>query len=198
MTEDNQYGIPTLPHSIYRSQIFDIDNIRDSPEQNLFIEAFRWLEERICQPHRALGRDGNVCPFAGKSIRANAMRFVALYGARGSAKDAQAACLQLIDLFWNIFPFEPVEELQSLITIFPDLREDEAAAFIDGGHQVMRHQFLAAGLALGEFHSASKTQGVHNPDFSAMWAPLPVFVIRRVLIHDALFVGRGIILLKSE
>ena len=77
-------------------------------------------------------------------MRANAMRFVVLRGVRGSATDAKDVCLRLIDLFWNIFPPEPVDELQTLVAIFPDLPKDEAAVFIDGGHELVRHQFLAA------------------------------------------------------
>ena len=124
-------------------------------------------------------------------MRADAMRFVALLDARGDALSAEAACLPLIDLFWEVFPREPFDELQALVVGFPDLPEHEAADFIDGGHKIMRSKFLSAGLAIGEFHAGSKTQGVHNPDFNPMWAPLPVFVIRRISKHDALFLGRG-------
>jgi hypothetical protein len=189
--KDHQFTFSAFADGVPPFKVFDVHSILNSPEQNFFIDVFQWLEQRICKPHRDLGRDGNVCPFAGKSMRANAMRFVGLRGVRGSATDAKDVCLRLIDLFWNVFPPEPVDELQTLVAIFPDLPKDEAAVFIDGGHKLVRHQFLAAGLALGEFHSVSETQGVHNPDFNAMWAPLPVFIIRRISKHDALFLGRG-------
>lgn len=41
---------------------------------------------------------------------------------------------------------------------------------------------------LGEFHPASTVAGAHSPTFRPMRADVPLFVIRAMALHDALFI----------
>lgn len=49
---------------------------------------------------------------------------------------------------------------KAIILIFPDITIEDAPRLIDGVQAVMKAEFVAQGLMLGEFHLANNSQGV--------------------------------------
>lgn len=51
----------------------------------------------------------------------------------------------------------------------------------------MKPSFVEAGMMLGEFYSENESPGLYNPDFRPLRSPIPLFVYRRLVPNDLVF-----------
>lgn len=158
--------------------------LRDTYEAGL-----RWMQRFIMQPHPDLGRKGAVCPFAKPSHENEALLFSAFDATRMPFDAYIAALIRLPYLFDRVAKArtEPSELLS--LAVFPiGLPDDAHYKFIDCAHAILKPFYMECGLMLGEFHPSSTVRGAHSATFRPMRADVPLFVIRAMALHDALFI----------
>lgn len=148
--------------------------------------GLRWVNEWVTQPHPDLGRPGAVCPQLAPAIRAHTVWLVALTAAGYTPAHAAGAGKVLMEVFDDLAA-GPDRASTALLCFFPDLPDEHAATFIDGGHREMRTAFVERGLMLGEFHARSTVGGVHNRALPVMRCPVPMFAVRVMTPHDVVF-----------
>jgi len=171
--------------------VVDVDSVRREPA--LFADAARalgWLDSFVLQPNDGLGRPGHVCPRLGPVVSANRLTFVTMHTPDAELCTAYAAGQQLAALYRSLYPDTADHKSAALIAMFPDLPEAEAGAFIDGGHKLLRMEYVGQGLMLGEFHPTSAVASVRNDQLPVMQAPVPMYAIRGITPHDIMFLDR--------
>jgi hypothetical protein len=105
----------------------------------------------------------------------------------GTPEDACRVGLSLAALYRGVFTTPAAFHTGALLAVFPDLDSTVAPTFIDGGHALLKPQFVAQGLMLGEFHPRSSVASVRNPDLHVMRCPVPMFAVRALSRHDLAF-----------
>ncbi|MEV0299065.1 DUF6875 domain-containing protein [Nocardia sp. NPDC050710] len=150
-------------------------------------ELRRWTREYLCQPHPDLGRTGPVCPYTSRAIT-NCFLWAAFI--EGRAIDAEVLTAVVDDLY-DLFPAlpprdEPESRLKAVLVVFPDLTEFED---IDAVQIERKSRFVEKGLMLGQFYPGCTAPGLHNPDFPALDAPLPMLAVRCMAPTDFPFLN---------
>jgi hypothetical protein len=152
--------------------------------------CLEWLEGFITRHDPRIGRPGAVCPLVAPAMRRNLIRLVSVRTTESSAEEAADTCIHLAGLYEALFPDPRDFRAGALIAFFPYLDPSRAPEFIDGGHRLLRMEFVSRGLMLGEFHPASDVASVRNPEFLVMRSPVPLFVVRALSVHDLMFLDR--------
>ncbi|MEV4872804.1 DUF6875 domain-containing protein [Streptomyces syringium] len=169
----------------------DTATVPQSARQSYYRPVMEWLTTFVARPHARLGRPGDVCPRLAPALRRNFIRLVTLRtGPAPQPGDAYAKGLALAVLYRRLFPEEEAFRHGALLCILPDLRPEAVARFVDDGHRLLRMDFVARGLMIGEFHPASTVGSVHNPQLKVMRCPVPMFAVRALTRHDQLFLDR--------
>jgi hypothetical protein len=148
--------------------------------------GMRWLEDFVTRPHPDLGRPGPVCPRLAPALRAETVWLVSVAVPGFTGRDAASAGRLLRRLFDDVAAGSH-RASTALLGFFPGVPEPKAAGFIDGGHRMLRAEFVERGLMLGEFHAGSSVGGVHNRAFAVMRCPAPMYAVRVMTGHDLLF-----------
>lgn len=161
-----------------------------------------WLEETIARPHPDLGREGPICPYVPAAMRHNRLWLAIYPEIDGRSKSAIKAT---IAGYQRLFCEEagasarergpargsvPEQAQSALLVVFPCL-PSEAIGTLEEAMRELKLSFVAAGLMIGEFHPDSLAPGVHNAAFRPMVAPLPLVVVRRLSVHDILFLDKS-------
>ncbi|GAB0102099.1 hypothetical protein JMUB6875_10660 [Nocardia sp. JMUB6875] len=147
----------------------------------------RWLRDCVGRPHPALGREGPVCPFVIPAIRAG-MLSVRQHRWQGAPEISRMTGLieTILDRFDAAAPDTRPGDLRTLVVPVIGLPES-AWRLIDDGHRRTKSRVAARGFMLGQFHPACTAPAVHNPVFPVNRAPYPLFAVRRMALHDILF-----------
>ncbi|MFF0456610.1 DUF6875 domain-containing protein [Nocardia africana] len=157
------------------------------PSEAVSAEIDKWLQGYIGQPHEELGREGPVCPFVLPSLRSGSLS-VRVHRWRGS--DGVEAMLGLIDRIVAEFARgargPQLPRLQALVVVVTGLNES-AWWLIDEGHRRAKGAVVDRGYMLGQFHPHCAEPAAHNPLFPVNRAPYPLFAIRKMALHDLLF-----------
>ncbi|MEV8333897.1 DUF6875 domain-containing protein [Streptomyces niveus] len=149
-----------------------------------------WVRSFVTQPHADLGRPGAVCPRLAPALRLNLVHLVAVGTNTASADEACEKGGALAALYEELFDDPESFRAGALMAVFPDLPDDHADTFIDGGHARLRMDFVARGLMIGEFHPRSTVTSVRNPALPVMRCPVPMFAVRALSRHDVIFLDR--------
>ena len=157
--------------------------------RDIYQAGLEWMQRFIMQPHPDLGRKGAVCPFAKPSHEERALLFSA-FDATGMPFDSYIAVLMRLPyVFDRLAKARPAPTELLSLAVFPiGLQGDAYYKFIDCAHVILKPFFMECGLMLGEFHPASTVRGAHSRTFRPMRADVPLFVIRAMALHDALFI----------
>ncbi|MGW0246617.1 DUF6875 domain-containing protein [Nocardia goodfellowii] len=147
----------------------------------------RWLREYIGSPHPDLGRDGPVCPFVLPALKAGGLKVLEHRWSGGYDPARMAALIHtLVDRFHER-PDGPVRsELNALAVVVTGLPRTRWP-LIDAGHRRAKHEVVARGYMVGQFHPECREPAVHNPFFAVNTAPYPLLAVRRMAVHDILF-----------
>jgi len=171
--------------------VVDVDQVRRDPAR--FADAARvlaWLDSFVMQPNEGLGRPGHVCPRLKPVVDANRLTFATVAVPDAEPCTAYRAGMQLADLYRALYPDVVDHRTAALIAVFPGLPEEQAGAFVDDGHKMLRMEFVSSGLMIGEFHPTSGVASVRNDDLHVMQAPMPMYAIRGITPHDIMFLDR--------
>ena len=171
--------------------VCSIADVKHDPERfPTYVEIVEWIESVIVRPNAELGRSGPVCPRVQESMDRNLIKFATICTKEATTDEAVLKCEALIGAFYALFPNRDDRMLSSLLVSFPNIERNKASEFIDGGHRSLRKTFVKNGLMLGEFHPQSSVPGTYNPAFRAMRAPMPLFAVRSITVHDHKFLMR--------
>ncbi|WP_405139865.1 DUF6875 domain-containing protein [Nocardia sp. NBC_01388] len=149
-----------------------------------------WIGDFVLAPDSRLHRPGPVCPRLSVAIDQDMVRLIAAHTNRATVHEASETVPALADLYSEVFDEAESFRRGALLAVFPDIDPAGASEFIDGGHALLRLDFVRRGLMLGEFHQASSVGSVHNPAFPVMRSPVPMFAVRALTVHDLLFLDR--------
>ena len=81
------------------------------------------------------------------------------------------------------------EIFRTYIILFPTVVPSEAASLIDFTHPLLKPHFVEKGFMLGQFYPDCEIGGVHNINFKSLQSPMPLYVIRNIVLNDHLFLN---------
>ncbi|MFD0278633.1 DUF6875 domain-containing protein [Kitasatospora sp. NPDC127111] len=146
-----------------------------------------WLTEYISASHPEIGRTGPICPFVAPSRKNNTLEVrVRLVGHAPTAELleelARSSLREYQLLSWQ--GRNPM--LRALVVVLPDLRGADTG-LLDQAQARVKDDFVAHGLMIGQFHENCEVTAARNPGFAVSKAPVPVFAIRAIALHDIFF-----------
>ncbi|NKQ23131.1 DUF6875 domain-containing protein [Streptomyces galbus] len=148
-----------------------------------------WLTEYISASHPEIGRTGPICPFVAPSRKNRTMEIrMRLVG--------HAPTLELLEeiAHSSLREYELTTwqgrnpMLRAMVVALPDLRSQDTG-LLDQVHARVKDAFVARGLMIGQFHENCEVTAARNPRFAVSKAPLPLFAIRAIALHDVFFLS---------
>ncbi len=197
-TEGDRAHIVTVPHvrkAVVDELVRDIVDSRNASRAVTGLDATvadqlsQWLTDYIGRPHDDLGRPGAICPFVEPALRAGGVvvrtaAWEPAYGADELARIIEDAVATFESTEWVVS--EP--NRQAVVVALPTMPEHQWP-LVDEIHRRVKRQIVEAGLMLGQFHPECCAPAVRNKTFPVDRAPVPVFVVRRMAVHDILFLA---------
>ena len=169
----------------------NIESVQNEFLREMFESGVDWLKNFVMRPHAELGRRGEVCPFAKPAHSAGSLVFCAWDITELPFETFLQILRSLPVLYQRLSArISPNSRLFSICIFLTGLKEEQYFKYIDEAHSLAKPFFMEAGLMIGEFHPASKTEGAHSKVFRPMRSPQPIFVVRAITPHDALFIDR--------
>jgi hypothetical protein len=150
-----------------------------------------WIRGHIIRPNTALGRPGAVCPFVIPALNLRCLWLAVVEDARTAEQVSEVVgeCLALYDRHQPQVGAHT--GLRTFIAILPALTAPDRGVLIETVHSRMKAAVVDRGLMLGEFYPESLSPGVHNPRFYPLRSPLPLFVLRRMVPGDLVFLNKA-------
>lgn len=174
-------------------RVSDIDPVTlvTPSEVDYLQEVLRWAGEYLSQPHDQLGRPGAVCPFVPPAIAADSF-YVAMHNDvddKTSAASIERLLVNYLEVFHRVPPAHPQDDLlKTIVVVFPAMSRQRALV-LDAVHERMKSFFVERGMMIGQFHPLCTSPAVHNPAFANKTSPVPLVALRRLALHDILFLA---------
>ncbi|MEV0679061.1 DUF6875 domain-containing protein [Actinosynnema sp. NPDC050436] len=184
---------PTRPvHPLVEPADFAADRLPDAvaAHEDALRVVHRWAWEYLCEPHADLGRRGDVCPYTGTSLQKN-LFFLTVHP--GKPTDP-AELAELLRHYREWFPeLEPTggagAQFKTILVLFPDLVGPADFAVVDRTQELLKVEYAAEGLMLGEFHPGPPDKaGLWNPEFRPLVSPVALLGMRHMVPTDFPFV----------
>ncbi|WP_051027109.1 DUF6875 domain-containing protein [Nocardia higoensis] len=156
------------------------------PDPEVAARISRWLVERIGSPHPELGREGPICPFAVAAHRSGTL-MVLEHRWQGPHELGRMVdlVLEISDRF-RAWQARSHDELGALVVVVTGLPSTHWR-LIDEAHRQAKPRVVATGIMVGQFHPECPEPSVHNRRLAVNTAPLPLFAVRHMALHDILF-----------
>jgi hypothetical protein len=149
-----------------------------------------WIHTYVLKPHNQLGRGGPVCPFVSPALSLKALWISVVDREFRSEKPLRTVLNSYIEQYHLSEPRGAGRDLKAFIIVFPKLVPDRASNLVDQVHKSMKPMVVEAGLMLGEFHRGSQSPGLHNSHFYPLRSPVPLFVLRKMVPGDLVFLNK--------
>lgn len=144
-----------------------------------------WICGTMAVSLPALGRAGALCPFVPR-----ALKLASLFTCDGKTdrpSDIQRVIETAAHNFSTTCPLkDEADHLKALIVAFPTLQRRHWPA-LKRARTAVKPAFIADGLTLSEFHDESDDRSVRNQRICIGRSPVPSIIIRRLQIHDEIF-----------
>jgi hypothetical protein len=148
-----------------------------------------WLDAYLVSPHPDLGRAGVVCPFTRPARTLGTIR-VAVNACRETDEKTAVRSIRNGFAALDRIPAPHGDEhFRALITLYPNCAGPAGIAMLERAMKRYKYYSLLTLRTIGFLHANSRQEGVWNPDFRPMTAPLPMVVLRYVVQQDARFVA---------
>jgi len=123
------------------------------------------------------------------SLRSSRFWVTAHHGARPEPAELVRTVTRYRDWFGRL---EPVSghraQLKTILILFPDVATADAPGLVDHTQQLLKTEFVRAGLMVGEFHPGPpQAPGLWNEDFRPLRSPVPLLAIRHMVPSDLPF-----------
>lgn len=144
-----------------------------------------WIRYDVGEPVAGLGREGALCPFVPRALELGSL-FTCDAGtaAPGAIRDVIETARSTFD---GTFPLAgEADNLKALVIAFPRLARADWPA-LKAARTAVKADFIATGFTLSEFHDESDDRSVRNPEIRIGHAPIPCIVVRRLQVHDVIF-----------
>ncbi|MFI6498512.1 DUF6875 domain-containing protein [Nonomuraea typhae] len=177
---------PTDPSRVL-IEVADLDG--DSEPVKMYGEPLReivtWARTYLTQPHPSLGRKGPVCPYVHTALDRGTF-YLAVCPGEPTVDDLSALLAGYRSWFQRLVAPEGVSpQYRTILVLVPDLPDARAAAVIDAAQLVLKSEYVAAGLMIGEFYPGPPPKaGLWNPDFRPLGSPVPLLAIRHMVASD--------------
>jgi hypothetical protein len=150
---------------------------------------FDWARGYLSRPHPDLGRPGPVCPFVPQSLQSSGFWVTAHHGARPLPAELVRTVLRYRDWFVRLEPSHGRRaQLKTILVLFPDIATADAPRLVDRTQELLKTEFVRAGLMVGEFHPGPPSApGLRNKDFRPLRSPVPLLAIRHMVPSDLPF-----------
>ncbi|MTD53339.1 DUF6875 domain-containing protein [Amycolatopsis pithecellobii] len=147
-----------------------------------------WLTTYICRPRPEIPRPGAVCPFVEPAQRAGSLEIrVRLVGPAPSLPLVTEIIRCVLEEFEaNDWRRRTNPALRALMVTLPDLPADRLT-LLDQAHAAVKDEAVARGLMIGQFHQECAEPSARNHGFPVSRSPVPLVVVRRMALHDVLF-----------
>lgn len=168
----------------------DLDKLKNGHQEQLDSLKLvqKWVYNHLCKPHPELGRKGNVCPFTLPSIKKDHFWLGCYTSKHATANDICELMEECMDIFLQTAPVNSPESIfKTFVIAFPNITTPETTLLIDYTHELLKPDFVRNGLMLGQFYPNCNIGGVHNSKFMSLNSPIPLFVIRNMVVNDFLF-----------
>jgi hypothetical protein len=150
---------------------------------------FDWARDYLSRPHPDLGRPGPVCPYVPRSLRSADFWVTAHHGARPVLGELVQTILLYRDWFVRLEPRHGRgAQLKTILVLFPDVTTADAPLLVDRAQELLKTEFVRAGLMVGEFHPGPPSApGLWNKAFRPLHSPVPLLAIRHMVPTDLPF-----------
>jgi len=150
-----------------------------------------YVRQFLAKPHPLVGRKGPVCPFVPKSLKLDSLYFGLVRTDGPTSKHlVERAARSFLTRYASLAPTDPKTEVfKAVVLLFPDVPIDKASDVIDAVQVLLKPEFVALGLMIGEFHKRNNTSGLRNPSFFPLRTPHPSLAIRRIVPTDLAFLA---------
>ncbi len=145
-----------------------------------------WAREYLCSGHVDLGRRGHVCPFAKTALDGGTFYLSVHTGIPERVEDVAEILMGYRDWFEELCTVDTRRAANHTVLVaFPDLTGDHVRRVIDGTQAILKPDYVARGLMIGEFHDGPpEAGGLWNPDFRPLRSPVPLLAIRNMVPTD--------------
>jgi hypothetical protein len=154
-------------------------------------QVTHWVRTFLMQPHPALGRTGDVCPFTAQSGRLDLLR---IQVCEADASQAPRILQTMEDAVRTFDAMECRKELRVFRTVivgFPNCTDEAGLRVLKQTQDRLTRHSFRSGKMIGFFHKDANDEGLINPDFRPMRSPIPLLAIRMMVEQDAPFVVRN-------
>lgn len=181
--------------AIYIVSYNDIDKLGQTSLVNVeavnaLIKIKDWANNHLCNPHPELGRKGHVCPYTLASIKKRHF-WLSPYSFKPTTPEKICDVMfKYMESFLETQPKHTDERIfKTFVVVFHKMSFDETSLLIDYTHKILKPSFVENGLMLGQFHDNCNIGGVHNSNFMSLHSPIPLFVIRNMVVNDYMFLN---------
>lgn len=144
-----------------------------------------WIRDTIGAPLPPLGRVGALCPFVPRALELGS-----LFACEGVAENQDAIASAVEGArrgFADTFALEgEADNLKAVAVGFPKLARAKWLS-LKAVRTLVKPDFIADGFTLSEFHDDSDDRSVRNSVVRIGGSPVACIVIRRLQIHDEIF-----------
>jgi hypothetical protein len=158
-------------------------------------KVLEWAIQYLSSPNTQMRRtdDGPaepICPFVKASLDAGSFYVDVRREINGQSPDAiSQLMLTYRDLLQTVPPFKRSEQnRKAIVVVFPEIPPQEAS-ILDHVHSKLKTSFVHEGLMLTQCYSGCDMRSMRNPTLPVYDAPYPLMAVRKMAIHDVLFVG---------
>jgi hypothetical protein len=162
-------------------------SILSERDQHVLTQIAVWSRDYLSAGNPDLGRDGPVCPFTQPSIKKQ-LYYIATPQVGADSGDIYSAVLQFRD-WYDAMGKEMEQSRRNLLTFLiplPDV-DLESAEMLDELQNKLKNDFVRDGLMIGQFHPKCEQGGLWNEDFRPLRCPVPMLVIRVMVLYDLPF-----------
>ncbi|WP_405484332.1 DUF6875 domain-containing protein [Nocardia sp. NBC_00511] len=160
------------------------DSGSSCPAAGSTVAVFRsWADAFLTQPCDELGRDGPVCPYVRPALRRDLLWLAQVPAARPRPMWVRAIIRDALELYPSLPTGNgsSTSVLRALITVFPNLND---YALIDEMHVEFKSEFVDKGTMFGQFYPGCDQPGLWNKEFRPLDAPMPMLVVRTMMVTD--------------
>ncbi len=137
-----------------------------------------YLYDFLPNPHKNLGRKGDVCPFMKKALKLNSVE-VKYYPLIFFEKTLENIILNNFENIRNKNIYN------SIIMIFPDTQTTKILKL----QEKLKKYIVSEGYMIGEFYKNNLQTGLHNNNFFPLQTIVCCIALRKMVVGDKIFLN---------